>query len=111
MYIPDAGDLVWLDFDPQAGHKQAKRRPAVVLSAKEYNRLPFSLMLCCPATIKIKGYPWEVVLSGGERETVVLSDQVKCLDWKVRQADFIRKITADELAEIRGRAVAIISPD
>jgi mRNA interferase MazF len=87
-HIPDRGDVVWLDFNPQAGHEQAGRRPALVLSPAKYNG-KLSLMLCCPITNQAKGYPFEVplVLAGGSSLSgVVLADQVRCLDWKQRNA-------------------------
>jgi mRNA interferase MazF len=85
-YVPERGDLVWLEFDPQAGHEQAGKRPALVLSPQRYNRLS-GLMLCCPITTRVKGYPFEVALTD-ERgvDSVVLSDQVKSLDWRARRA-------------------------
>jgi mRNA interferase MazF len=104
-YVPDAGDVVWLEFSPQAGHEQAGRRPAVVLSPASYNR--FGLMVCCPMTTKRKGYPFEVPIGEG-RESRVLADQVKSLDWKVRNAQFHSKITAVELSAIRAKAAALI---
>ncbi len=76
-YIPDAGDIVWLQFTPQAGHEQAGHRPAVVISPARYNRT--GLMLCCPMTSKVKGYPFEVTITGST-PSVVLYDQVKSLD-------------------------------
>ncbi|MDE1148735.1 MAG: endoribonuclease MazF [Azospirillaceae bacterium] len=105
-YVPDAGDVVWLQFNPQAGHEQAGHRPAVVLSPASYNRRT-GLMLCCPMTTQIKGYPFEVVL-GPDRTQAVLADQVKSLDWQVRQAQFKGKIGAAELSEIRRKATALI---
>lgn len=104
-YIPDAGDVVWLQFNPQAGHEQAGHRPAVVLSPKKYNR--FGLMLCCPLTTKIKGYPFEVTIAG-DTQNVALADQVKSLDWKVRAAKRKGKVSDAELAEIRAKAVSLI---
>lgn len=83
-YVPDAGDIVWLEFDPQAGHEQAGHRPALVLSPAIYNGR-IGLMLCCPMTTKIKGYPFEVIVPG-KPESAVLADQVKSLDWKERNA-------------------------
>ena len=110
-YTPCAGDVVWLDFDPQAGHEHNKRRPAVVISPREYNALPFSLMICCPTTTQIKGYPWEVEITGTREPSVALADQIKNLDWKARKAEFIGKVTAEELEEIRGKAISLIRPD
>ncbi|CAN7451498.1 endoribonuclease MazF [Neorhizobium sp. LjRoot104] len=104
-YVPDAGDVVWLEFSPQAGHEQAGRRPAVVLSPQSYNR--FGLMLCCPMTTKRKGYPFEVAI-GDDGDSTVLADQVKSLDWKARNARRKGKISAAELAEIRAKATALI---
>lgn len=86
-YIPERGDLVWLNFDPQAGHEQAGRRPAFVLSPTSYNGKT-GLMLCCPITTKVKGYPFEVALEGNSQvRGVILADQVKSLDWQVRKAE------------------------
>lgn len=98
-YVPDRGDIVWLQFNPQAGHEQAGHRPALVLSPASYNRRS-GLMLCCPMTSQRKGYPFEVVIEvDTDRESVVLADQVKSLDWKVRKA--VKKGTAstDVIAE------------
>ena len=98
-YVPDRGDIVWLQFNPQAGHEQAGHRPALVLSPASYNRRS-GLMLCCPVTSQRKGYPFEVVIEVDiDRESVVLADQVKSLDWKVRKA--VKKGTAsiDVIAE------------
>ena len=105
-YVPDAGDIVWIDFDPQAGHEQAKHRPAVVLSPASYNGR-VGLMLCCPTTTSIKGYPFEVVLSG-KPKSAALSDQVKSFDWRARKARKKDAVTAAELAEIRSKARALI---
>jgi len=85
-YVPDRGDVVWLEFDPQAGHEQAGHRPALVLSPALYNRRS-GLMLCCPITSRVKGYPFEVALVGKRGLSgVVLADQVKSLDWRARRA-------------------------
>jgi mRNA interferase MazF len=87
-YVPRRGDLVWLSFDPQAGHEQAGRRLAFVLSPEPYNRKT-GLFLACPVTSKVKGYPFEVALpSGFEIGGVILADQIKSLDWKARRAEF-----------------------
>jgi len=104
-YVPDAGDVVWLQFSPQAGHEQAGHRPAVVLSPVDYNRI--GLMLCCPLTTKIKGYPFEVTLAG-DKPIVALADQVKSLDWRARSARRKGKVSDDELTEIRAKARALL---
>jgi mRNA interferase MazF len=105
-YVPDAGDIVWIHFDPQAGREQAKHRPAVVLSPANYN-VRSGLMLCCPVTTKIKGYPFEVALSGSPA-SVALSDQVKSFDWRARNAQKKGSASFAELAEIRTRLHALI---
>ena len=84
-YVPNRGDVVWLHFDPQAGYEQAGHRLALVLSPKKYNKLT-SLMLCCPLTTAIKGYPFEVPTQVDEKMGVALADQVKSLDWCARRA-------------------------
>ena len=84
-YAPDRGDVVWVTFNQQAGHAQAGRRPALVLSPVAYNR-KVGLAVLCPVTNQIKGYPFEVLIPQGLKITgAVLSDQAKSLDWKVRQ--------------------------
>lgn len=105
-YVPAAGDIVWLHFDPQAGHEQAGHRPAVVVTPASYNGKT-GLMLCCPMTTQIKGYPFEVVIAG-DRPSVVLSDQIKSLDWVVRKASFKGKVYPDELDQVRGKVSALI---
>jgi mRNA interferase MazF len=104
-YIPEAGDIVWLQFNPQAGHEQAGHRPALVLSPAKYNKI--GLMLCCPMTTKLKGYPFEVVIDGPQT-SAALADQVKSLDWKVRKAKRKGQVTSTELAQVRAKSVALI---
>ena len=88
-YIPDSGDIVWITFNPQAGHEQAGRRPALVLSPTAYNG-KVGLAILCPITNQIKGYPFEVLIPDGLKISgAVLSDQVKSLDWQARQAEFV----------------------
>jgi mRNA interferase MazF len=85
-YVPDRGDAIWVTLDPQAGHEQAGRRPALVLSPASYNGT-VGLALACPITNQAKGYPFEVPLPAGLKATgVVLADQIKCLDWRARKA-------------------------
>jgi len=92
VYIPRRGDAVWLNFNPQSGHEQAGRRPALVLSPEEYNRKT-GLAIFCPITSQVKGYPFEVKLPAGlPVNGVVLADQVKSLDWQVRDAALIKKL-------------------
>ncbi|MBX7120669.1 MAG: endoribonuclease MazF [Opitutaceae bacterium] len=87
-YVPRRGDVVWLSFNPQAGHEQSGRRPAFVLSPESYNRKT-GLLLACPVTSKVKGYPFEVVLPDGLGVSgVILADQIKSLDWKARRVEF-----------------------
>ncbi|MCT8341864.1 MULTISPECIES: endoribonuclease MazF [Photorhabdus] len=105
-YIPDMGDIIWLDFDPQTGREHAGHRPALVLSPAAYNGR-IGLMLCCPMTTKIKDYPFEVVISRNP-DSVVLSDQVKSLDWRKRNAIKKGKVSDDVLAEVRAKAKALI---
>ena len=86
-YVPETGDLIWIDFDPQAGHEQAGRRPGLVLSPSSYNGR-IGLAIVCPVTSQMKGYPFEVALSGsGKFRGAVLADQLKSVDWKQRRAE------------------------
>lgn len=98
-YIPDRGDIIWLDFDPQTGREQKGRRPAIVLSPKLYNEKT-NLAILCPITSRAKGYPFEVQINSKKIQGVSLSDQVRNLDWKVRNAEFIGKISKSALNEI-----------
>jgi len=99
MYIPEKGDIVWLNFSPQTGHEQQGKRPAVVISPQEYNKKT-GLALFCPITNKQKGYPFEVNIETGIIIGVVLSDQIKSLDWQQRNIQFSEKATKDEMNEI-----------
>jgi len=105
-YVPDAGDIVWISFDPQAGHEQAGHRPAVVLSPAAYNGKT-SLMLCCPMTAQVKGYPFEVLIAGATG-SAVLADQIKSLDWRKRRAKRKGVVSPAELAEVRAKIRALI---
>lgn len=107
-YIPDAGDLVWLTFDPQAGHEQRGRRPGLIVSPKAYNAKA-GLALICPITNQSKGYPFEVAIPEGcGIGGVVLADQLKSLDWKVRQARRIGPVPTAALDEIRRRLAPLL---
>lgn len=102
-YVPERGDAVWLSFDPQEGHEQAGRRPALVVSPAAYNK-QVGLALLCPITSHVKGYPFEVRVPAGLKVAgVVLADQVKSLDWQVRNAQRIGALPAEVVAEVIGK--------
>ena len=108
-YVPERGDVVWLSFNPQAGHEQAGRRPAVVRSPREYNRR-VGLALLCPVTGQIKGYPFEVVLPDGLAVYgAALADQLKSLDWKARRAEVASRLPDDVTADILAKAMTLLS--
>jgi mRNA interferase MazF len=98
-YVPDRGDIVWLNFDPQSGHEQKGKRPAIVISPGSYNEKA-GLALFCPITSKIKDYPFEVIIKNEKINGVVLSDQIKSLDWKTRETEFITKESSEIIDEI-----------
>ena len=105
-YVPDAGDIVWLQFDPQAGREQAGHCPAVVLSPASYNGRA-GMIVCCPTTTRIKGYPFEVALAGTP-PSVVLADQVKSQDWRARNVMRKGQVSPAELAQVRAKLKALI---
>jgi len=107
VYIPDTGDIVWLNFTPQTGREQAGRRPAVVLSPKAYHSKT-GLLVCVPITSQIKGYPFEVLLSGTEVFGAALADQVMNLDWRLREARYKSKISLPEIQEIKAKLAALL---
>ena len=110
-YVPARGDLIWLQFNPRAGHEQAGHRPAVVISPSSYNRR-VGLALCCPITSQVKGYPFEVLLPQGLGvEGSILSDQIRSLDWRVRKARRIGSLPAEVLQETVGKILALVDPD
>ncbi len=106
-YIPERGDLIWLNFTPQSGHEQAGKRPAIVLSPQKYNRKT-GLLITCPITSKIKGYPFEVAVDGKNISGVVLSDQVKNFDWKTRKIIFIEKASNETLEKVQEKLLVLI---
>jgi mRNA interferase MazF len=109
-YVPDRGDVVALTFDSQAGHEQAGRRPAAVLSPAIYNSKS-GLAVFAPITNQIKGYPFEVVIPAGVPVTgVVLADQLKSLDWRARRAVLIAKLPAEVLHEVLQKASVLVTP-
>jgi mRNA interferase MazF len=106
---PDQGEVVWLDHAPQVGHEQAGRRPALVLSPKAYNAAT-GLMLCCPVTSQVKGYPFEVNLIGVKGLAgVVLSDQLRSLDWKARGAGRAGRAADDVLADVLAKVKVLLT--
>lgn len=106
---PGRGDLVWLSFDPQAGHEQAGRRPAIVLSPTSYNDT-VGLALGCPVTSRVKGYPFEVILPDGlPIHGVVLADQVRNLDWRTRRAEIAGQAPAAVVREVLGKLQALLA--
>ena len=109
-YIPKRGDLIWIDIQPQAGHEQSGRRPAIVLSPKNYNG-KVGLALLCPITNQAKGYPFEVILPERSKVTgVILSDRLKSLDWKIRKATFIDSVPAHTIEEVLKKVSTLLQP-
>ena len=107
-FVPDAGDFVWLTFHPQAGRRQAGRRPALVLSPRMYNAKS-GLALACPVTNQVKGYPFEVAVPAGIGATgVILADHLKSLDWKARHAEPLGRCTLEVLDEVRARLAPLL---
>jgi mRNA interferase MazF len=107
-YVPERGDVVWISMDPQAGHEQAGRRPALVLSPSAYNRKT-GLALFCPITSHVKGYPFEVPMPKGLAvEGVALADQVKSLDWRVRRARRFTRVPPEVVIQVLQRLVALM---
>jgi mRNA interferase MazF len=107
-YVPESGDIVWLQFEPQAGRDQAGHRPALVLSPAIYNGKT-DLMVCCPLSTKVKGHPFEVLLEVAGQPCVVLSDQVKSLDWKIRKAKKKDTASDDVMLEVRAKIRALLA--
>ena len=107
-YVPTRGDVVWLSFDPQAGHEQAGRRPAVVVSPETYNGR-VGLALCCPITSKRKGYPFEVGIPDGLAvHGVILADQVKSLDWRARNAERLASLPPSAMTEVTRKLATLL---
>ncbi len=108
-YVPERGDVVWITLNPQAGHEQAGRRPAVVLSPAAYNGR-VGLALLCPVTNQVKGYPFEVVLPEGLAVSgAILADQVKSLGWRAREAELACRLPAETVREVLQKAGALLS--
>ncbi len=110
FYVPDRGDIVWLSFNPQSGHEQSGRRPALAISPQEYNEKT-GLAIFCPITSKVKDYPFEVKIPDNlEISGVILSDQIKGLDWKTRKAEFICKLPKIALTETLNKINVLLNP-
>lgn len=108
-YVPRCGDVVWITLNPQAGHEQTGRRPAVVLSPQNYNS-KVGLAILCPITSQTKGYPFEVLLPAGLPVVgAILSDQVKSLDWRARNAELICTLPAETISEALQKLSALLS--
>ena len=108
-YVPQCGDVVWITLNPQAGYEQAGRRPAVVLSPQSYNGKT-GLAIFCPTTNQIKGYPFEVIIPAGLSVTgAVLSDQVKSLDWRARNAELICTLPTEIISEVLQKLGTLLS--
>ena len=108
-FVPDRGHLIWLTFTPQAGHEQAGRRPAIVVSPRAYNS-KVGLALACPVTNRAKGYPFEVAIPAGLPVAgVVLSDQLRSIDWHAREAAFICKAPNEVLTEVLAKASTLLA--
>ncbi len=108
-YVPQCGDVVWITLNPQAGYEQAGRRPAVVLSPQNYNGKT-GLAIFCPITNQIKGYPFEVIIPAGLSVAgAILSDQVKSLDWRARNAELICTLPTDTISEVLQKLGTLLS--
>lgn len=108
-YVPDRGDVVWLNFTPQSGREQAGHRPALVISPKSYNQ-KVGLALFCPITSHVKGYPFEVALpTGFSVSGAVLSDHIKSLDWKTRKAEFKGRVSKAVLEAVLERVATLLT--
>ena len=108
-YVPERGDAVWLDFEPQAGREQAGRRPELVLSPANYNAKA-GLFIVCPVTTRVKGYPFEEPLPPGlPIQGVILCDQVRSLDWQSRRAELICRLASDLVEDVGAKVVALIA--
>jgi mRNA interferase MazF len=105
-YVPDRGHLVWLDFDPRVGTEQSGLRPALVLSPTAYNRI--GQMICCPLTTRKKNWPFLVPMTGGDRDSFAIADQLRCVDWRIRRARFIRRAEPADVARVRTLARGLI---
>lgn len=108
-YVPQRGDVIWITLNPQAGHEQAGRRPAVVVSPAAYNG-KVGLAMLCPVTSQVKGYPFEVLIPEGLAVSgAILADQVKSLDWRAREAEFACSLAPETVHDVLQRIVVLLS--
>ncbi len=106
-YIPDRGDIVWIDFDPAKGHEQKGNRPAVIISRKKYN-LRSGLVVLCPITSQTKDYPFEVPFIKNERKGSVLVDQLRTIDWGIRKIRYIDRLDEMIMREVQNKLETLI---
>ncbi len=107
-YVPDRGDVIWITFNPQVGHEQSGRRPAVVISPSIYNSRA-GMALCCPITSQVKGYPFEVLIPAGLKiNGVILADHIRNIDWKTRRAEFLCQLPGRSLDEVTDKIITLI---
>lgn len=110
-YVPDRGDAVWLDFDPQAGREQAGRRPGVVMSPASYNSKA-GLAIICPITNRAKGYPFETPLPMGlPISGVVLADHARSRDWNARRAELICRLPSEVIEDVAAKVIALVADE
>ena len=108
-FVPDRGDVVWLAFEPHAGHEQRGHRPALVISPVEYNG-KVGLALCCPITSKVKGYPFEVELPAGRAIAgAILADHIKSVDWRARGARFVTRVSTGVVDEVVAKVLPLLT--
>lgn len=108
-FVPQRGDVVWITLNPQAGHEQEGRRPAIILSPQAYNA-KVGLALMCPITSQVKGYPFEVAIPAGLPVAgVILSDQIKSLDWRARKAEWACSLPLETIAEVLAKSLTLLS--
>ena len=104
-WIPDAGEIIWVDLNPTVGHEQAGKRPALVLSPASYNAKT-SLLLACAMTLEVNGYPFEVLMPNAKG--AILADQIKCLDWRSRKVQPKEKAPTEVLQRVRELLAALL---
>jgi mRNA interferase MazF len=108
-FVPQRGDVVWITLNPQAGHEQEGRRPAIILSPQAYNT-KVGLALMCPITSQVKGYPFEVAIPARlPIAGVILSDQIKSLDWRARKAEWVCSLPPETIAEVLAKSLTLLT--